>query len=63
MQTPTKDPTLFPRTDKATPTPEGIATSKPIPSDLSWPLDFISSVIKTPVKTEKGLRIETNSLN
>ena len=40
MATPTSDPVFPPSIDKATPAPEGIATSNPDHNVLSKPLKF-----------------------
>ena len=44
IATPTMDPVLSPKTDRATPAPDGIAISAPTPRALNYPLDIISVV-------------------
>ncbi len=44
MATPTIDPALFPRTERATPAPEGIAIATPTNRALNCPLCIISLV-------------------
>ena len=44
MATPTMDPVLSPKTDRATPAPEGMAINAPTHKALNRPRDTISSV-------------------